>query len=198
MELDTRSNYQLLSKNRTLIRTGHNKHAPGCSASVEQKSASTAKGHILHCKWFILLGGFSRSEGNNKRISQLAYQIPAKPPGEGVEGTFPDLPTWLSLSYPTLGEPAVPSVRTCASQMLVPTRLRRPSTAVEEPRSTPHTQGWQQLFLWWPRVKQRLLKQEVSQLGDPAIHDVQQPMWKHLTTVSKITLWRLPKVLKVY
>lgn len=43
-----------------------------------------AKGHIIFCTWFILLGGLSRSEGNNKRICQLAYQIPAKPHSEGA------------------------------------------------------------------------------------------------------------------
>lgn len=81
--------------------------------------ALPAKGHILCCKWFILPGAFSRSEVNNKRISQLAYQIPAKPHSEWAQGTFLDLLTWVSPSCPTLGEPATPSDRTCASQMPV-------------------------------------------------------------------------------
>lgn len=44
VELDIRSNYQLLSENRTFVRAGHNRHAPGCSASVEQRRNASSKG----------------------------------------------------------------------------------------------------------------------------------------------------------
>lgn len=44
VELDISYNYQLLLENRTFLRVGHNRHAPGCSASVEQRRNASSKG----------------------------------------------------------------------------------------------------------------------------------------------------------
>lgn len=69
--------YQLFLEKRAFIRAGHNRHAPGCSASVGLRRGTSSKGahpllQMSHLAW-----RFSRSEGNNKRISQwLTRSLP--------------------------------------------------------------------------------------------------------------------------
>lgn len=87
--------------------------------------ALPAQGHILCCKWVNLPGGLSRSEGNNKRISQLAYQIPAKPHSQGAQGTF--LTSYMSqpILPHTLGKPGVPIGSTSACQVPISPQFHR-------------------------------------------------------------------------